>query len=564
MVSNRLFRNLIIGNDFYIDSRKEYKAAMLRGFLCLITLLGSLVLLISDSAFDQLNAPIALIYTSFGIISIGCFILNRAGFYKTSTIIWLLSSNLFVFLFEVSNPYSHLFFIPIALSALSIYGYTELKWGILFVVITFLFSIATFSGYFHFFQIEIFDNAQRNTFINFTAAFSCSLLLLHFLLNINHHSEKSLKHSEDKLNKAAIELKKSRQRFELAIAGSNAGIWEWNIKENTLYHSLRWKSMLGFNESDLKSMTVERFMEMIYKEDCSMVQEALKNHLENKLPYQVEFRIMKKDGNLIWVTDSGVAVFDENNRASVMAGSLIDISERKEIQQKIIHQNELLLKANSELDRFVYSTSHDLRSPLSSILGLINIAQKTSNPDEVGVCLRLMNEQIQTLEIFITEIQDYSRNSRKEVALENVDLATLSTEIIKSLHYSEKASTLHFHNLIPSTLIKTDKARLKVVLSNLIGNAIKYADLEKDNPNIVLKSSMAHGYQSIHVIDNGVGIGDEHHSKIFDMFYRASESSKGSGLGLYIVKESLLKLGGEITFQSKLGEGSTFKIKLPV
>jgi PAS domain S-box-containing protein len=563
MISNRPLRNIIIGKNRYLNSRKEYKTAMLRGYLCLITLLGPLAFLASDAIMGQLNTVIGAVYVGFAFISIMCFWLNRIGYYKASTIIWIVSSNCFIYIFASSNSYTYIFFMPIALASMAICGYVKLKWGILFVSLTFAVFLLAFSGYFHLLPLETMEHTKRNSLLNFSAVFTCSLLLLYFLLSLNHYSEKSLHQSQEKLNDAANELNKSKQRFELAIAGSNAGIWEWNIKENTNYKSLRWKSMLGYGHSELTDMNSEGFQQMIYHEDRPKVEEALKIHLERKKSYHVEFRATKKDGSLIWVADSGVAIFDEKGNPSLMAGSIIDITERKEIEQKIVHQNELLLKANAELDRFVYSASHDLRSPLSSILGLINIAQKTTHAEEVAVCLRLMNEQIQTLENFITEIQDYSRNSRKEVTLEPVDLASLSTEIIKSMIYSEKADTLHFHNLIPSTLIKTDRARLKVVLSNLIGNAIKYADLTKDNPNVILKSSIANNYLHIHVIDNGIGISDEHHSKIFDMFYRASENSKGSGLGLYIVKETLLKLRGEISLQSSLGEGTAFEVKLP-
>ncbi len=395
-------------------------------------------------------------------------------------------------------------------------------------------------------------------------AFITSSLLIYFLLKINHHSEKTLHLSQENLRETAVELKKSKQRFELAIHGSNAGIWEWDITNNCIYNSPRWKVMLGYSISELETMTLETFVEKILMVDRARVQLALQNHLEKRTPYNIEFRMVKKNNSIIWVKDSGVAVFDDTGNAVLMAGSIIDITERKEIQKKIIHQNELLVKANLELDRFVYSASHDLRSPLSSILGLINIAKKTNEPKEIGTCLELMKAQISTLDNFITEIQDYSQNSRKIVKHETIELHSFTDEIIKSLMFSEKANQLKFVCDIPAELpLKTDKGRLRIVLSNLIGNSIKYSDLTKDKAFVSIKSGIEKGHHYIVIEDNGLGIGEEHHSKIFDMFYRASESSKGSGLGLYIVKETLLKLGGTISFQSTLGSGSTFEIKLP-
>jgi PAS domain S-box-containing protein len=374
-----------------------------------------------------------------------------------------------------------------------------------------------------------------------------------------------LKKSQEKLKQAADDLSKSRLRFELAIKGSNAGIWEWDILQNIVYNSSRWKAMLGYDDTELNNMTVESFVEKIIPEDRQMVKDALENHLHKKAPYQLEFRMVRKDGTTMWVADSGVAVFDADDKPTLMAGSIIDITDRKEVQHKIIHQNELLTKTNLELDRFVYSASHDLRSPLSSILGLINIAQKVTDPSEIETCLQLMQDQVNTLENFINEIQDYSRNSRKEIRLETIALDHFVTEIIESLKFSEKANRLWFECVIPNEIqLTTDTNRLRVILSNIIGNSIKYADLRKESPGITIESKMQNGVCILTVTDNGVGIADEHHSKIFDMFYRASESSKGSGLGLYIVKETLIKLGGEISFHSELGKGSTFEVKLPL
>ena len=234
-------------------------------------------------------------------------------------------------------------------------------------------------------------------------------------------------------------------------------------------------------------------------------------------------------------------------------------------EKELSLNNQLLTKANQELDRFVYSASHDLRAPLTSVLGLIELSQRSTDPEEISHCLTLMKSRIADLDSFIREIIDYSRNARQEVRLENFNLYTLVEEVANGLKFGNGMENILIHYSIPQDLkITTDRSRLKVVLNNLIGNALKYSNPRHEEPMIFV-NAMMNGHQlKIQVEDNGIGIGDEHLPKIFEMFYRASERSEGSGLGLYIVKETLDKLNGIIQVKSTHGHGSVFSIDVPV
>ena len=241
------------------------------------------------------------------------------------------------------------------------------------------------------------------------------------------------------------------------------------------------------------------------------------------------------------------------------------ISLNFESARRLSENNKLLIKTNSELDRFVYSTSHDLRAPLTSILGLINIAHNVSDINELKRYLTLMKGRVDSLDSFIKDITDYSRNNRKEVGSEHVKVKELACEVWEDLKFAPEASNIFFDVQIEDHVeVISDKSRLKVILSNLISNAVRYHDGRKDSQYIRLRyESMPMGF-CLRVEDNGQGIAEEYHQKIFDMFYRGNESSKGSGLGLYIVKEMLEKLSGSITLDSKPGRGSSFTISLPV
>jgi signal transduction histidine kinase len=231
---------------------------------------------------------------------------------------------------------------------------------------------------------------------------------------------------------------------------------------------------------------------------------------------------------------------------------------------KLFHANEQLTKTNKELDRFVYSTSHDLRAPLTSLLGLINITAETKRPEEIQRYLGMMRERVHSLDKFIKDITDYSRNNRLEITREPVKLHELATEVWESLRFSPEAERIRFSmEIAEDVTVKSDKNRLKVILSNLLSNAIRYHDSRKAEPYIHLKAEVKGRVFYMKVEDNGQGIASEYHAKVFEMFYRANEHSKGSGLGLYIVKEALMKLSGTIQLESSPGLGSVFTIKLP-
>lgn len=234
-------------------------------------------------------------------------------------------------------------------------------------------------------------------------------------------------------------------------------------------------------------------------------------------------------------------------------------------QSVIVEKNNQLVKVNSELDRFVYSVSHDLRAPLSSISGLIQLIEKTNDPKETEQYLNLMKGRIERLEQFIRDIINFSRNARSEFENEKVNAKELVQEIFGTLKFINGAESIVLEENLPDPLVvTTDRTRLQIVLFNLISNAIQYRDPSKNNSYIKLSSTVGPNGLAFHIDDNGIGIDYPHHARIFDMFYRASTKSKGSGLGLYIVKETMEKLGGTIRLHSIVGEGTRFTLELPL
>lgn len=241
-----------------------------------------------------------------------------------------------------------------------------------------------------------------------------------------------------------------------------------------------------------------------------------------------------------------------------------NIKAREEAEHALIIKNEELEKANKELDRFVYSASHDMRAPLSSLLGLIEIVRLTNKDEELNEYFGLMKKRILTMEGFIKEITDYSRNSRTEVNLEEIKLIGLVREVINSIEFISLSASIESRVDIPEDfVVRSDSSRLKVVLTNVISNCIKYHNAKTSNKWYSIRAREEGEFYVVEVEDNGIGIPDEYQEKIYDMFFRATESSEGSGLGLYIVKETIEKLNGTIQCASKLGLGTTFTIAFP-
>jgi two-component system, sensor histidine kinase len=230
-------------------------------------------------------------------------------------------------------------------------------------------------------------------------------------------------------------------------------------------------------------------------------------------------------------------------------------------KEEVENYNKQLSQVNRELDRFVYSVSHDLSAPLKSIKGLVIISRM--EPEAAMEYLDKIEISVNRLESFIDEVLDYSRTNRRDLILEDVNLKQLVTEINEKFQFLEGYEKIWFTYNFQNDVVRTDKFLMRVVLSNLLSNAIKYQKTKDDHqPEIRLRSYTERNYFIIEVADNGEGIPENYQEKIFDMFYRGTVNSTGSGLGLYIAREAVHKMKGEISVQSDKHTGSVFKIHL--
>ena len=237
---------------------------------------------------------------------------------------------------------------------------------------------------------------------------------------------------------------------------------------------------------------------------------------------------------------------------------------QREAAQVLARQNEALIKINKELDSFVYSISHNLRAPLMSVLGLLDLAKNEQNSVVVHQYHDMMKASIFKLDETLKEILEYARNARQGLVVDQIDFEKIINDNFERMQfmpgYERISKEIKLHG---EQNFYSDNYRLSLILNNLVSNAIKYADPSKDDSFIKITIVIDEKKAAITFRDNGIGIEDSYIQKVFNMFFRATTKNEGAGLGLFIVKEAVDKLEGKIDLESKSGEGTVFRIEIP-
>lgn len=339
----------------------------------------------------------------------------------------------------------------------------------------------------------------------------------------------------------ALELSESNYRtiFENSIVG----IFNIDINSGQLIQANdRFYEILHLNPQNISKYTIENFLS---KREIVTFLKTLKKEgqIEN-------FEIQYKEE--IWISFSGKRAGEENH----FEGVIQDITERK--------QNYLALnKVNYELDNFVYHASHDLRSPLRSILGLTNLLKYENTSESSALLVDKIESSINRLDNLVTDLLTFSKNSRTKTNFEQINFEQLIKDSLEQIPLSLQEE-VHFSYVVKGDYpFHNDKTRIAVIINNLLVNAHKYQRSANKHKEINLIVAQEKTGIHLTVQDNGEGIAPENQSKIFDMFYRASEASEGSGLGLYIVKNVVETLSGHVYMRSTFMKGTTFEVVIP-
>lgn len=311
-------------------------------------------------------------------------------------------------------------------------------------------------------------------------------------------------------------------------------------------------SIFGYDLHEVKGKNLNDF---IVPSELQIEGIDLNNLIAAKRVIQVETFRKRKDGHRVDVILYGMPIMIDDHAIGIY-GVYVDITSHKQMEEE-------LKTRNTELDNFVYKVSHDLRAPLSSILGLVNLSKLPGNTDDLHEYIRIIGEKVADLDHFISDVLSHSKNLKLDIKIDKIDFKSILSRTITDLNYLEGAADVQFDISIEQDEFYSDPWRIGEIFRNLVSNAIKYRQTDAGHPRVQVQISSADGGIKIVFADNGIGINEENLSRIFEMFYRATEQSDGSGIGLYIVKNAVEKLNGLIEVQSKPGAGTTFTILLP-
>lgn len=361
------------------------------------------------------------------------------------------------------------------------------------------------------------------------------------------------------------QLENINSRFELITEGANIGIWENDLIQNRSIWNDVLFDLYGIT-NDLDEDLHAFWTDSVHPDDYVNLNNEFQDLLTGKTSIvNSEYRIIlkKKDNKECFVRSLAIAEKDENNRVIRILGTTVDITEAHYAEQILLEKNEELIKINGELDQFVYSVSHDLRSPLLSIKGILSLINTSENEEERLLYLSLITKSVDRLDNTVLEILDYSRNARLENIITEFHFRELIDNIFGDLAYiTDENVELRLVMECPE-MVHMDKPRMDILMKNLISNGIKYRRQSSEISYVEVKLQSESEHYVITISDNGEGIKEENQEKVFDMFYRASTTAAGTGLGLYICKDIISKMNGKMMLKSEFGLGTEIKLTLP-
>lgn len=252
--------------------------------------------------------------------------------------------------------------------------------------------------------------------------------------------------------------------------------------------------------------------------------------------------------------------WEENDLRMTIDNAVQYYQSQNELRQRNIE----LEKAYNELEKFVYSASHDLRAPLASIMGIVQLAKMEKQDEEYDEYMMKIETSVNKLDVLLQNIISYYRSAKIEQGLVQLNLEKLIRNTLETFEFYANADQIDFTvEVKQNEQFIGDEARLQILLNNMINNAIKYQRPDEPHKKVSITAVVEGGMATIEIADNGIGIKPEDMDNIFTMFYRSAAKNAGSGIGLYIVNETVKKLSGTIKVESTLGKGSKFIIQIP-
>lgn len=382
-------------------------------------------------------------------------------------------------------------------------------------------------------------------------------------------------------------LQKIEDRYRVAVKAANDGVFDWNVEKKEIFLSSQIFGMCGYDkenfEGSLLGLTIflkgKNPLDSIHPEDIGHFKSQIQSFLNNETSeYNSIFRVKHHNGYWIWIHARGGGIYDQHGKVIRMIGSHVDITPQKQLEQRLRHEWEVAQNSNKLKMDFLAHMSHEIRTPLTTITGVAEILQRqTQKFDErIQSLIKTLSISSANLRDLINDVLDFSRIESGEIKLnaEGIQIDKLFQEIlsIMSVQAIEKnIDLISEHNPVSNLIFEGDHVRLRQILINLVGNAIKFTQ----KGSVTLRPKLYDidhdgevGRLRIDVCDTGIGIAEENYELIFDRFRQVddtvSKNHGGTGLGLPISRKLADIMGGTLTVSSVEGEGSIFTLDLPI
>jgi len=386
-------------------------------------------------------------------------------------------------------------------------------------------------------------------------------------------------------------LRESEERFRELFEGTSDLIQSIDPEGNINYVNKAWKEALGYTDYEVGNLN---FQDVIHPESLEHCLDIFGKVQNGDRVSEIEARFVTKEGKTLVVrgnatssSESGVmltkSIFHDVTDRIEAENLLKQVNLRLEekvkertkelakINSNLIRQiedrkrtEEELIVINDELNTFIYKTSHDIRGPLSSIMGLLDIAKMEDDSKNTGEYLEYIEDRIDHLDGILRELINVSKIRQGKIDAQKIDFEVVLEQVLTSIRHMPlyESITIETEINVGGDMV-ADPDILTTIFHNLTVNAIKYQNTEHNDSQFKITIDKWNDGITITAKDNGVGMNKTVQKMAFEMFYRGTESSDGSGLGLYIVQKGVAKLNGTIQLESTLGEGCLFRISLP-
>jgi PAS domain S-box-containing protein len=373
--------------------------------------------------------------------------------------------------------------------------------------------------------------------------------------------------------KAALE--EIRERLELALTGADLGFWDWNVATGRVVYNERWATMLGFQLADLASdyTTWER---LLHPDDKQLAIQGLEAHFAGKTEqYAVELRMLTSSGDYKWILTRGRAVQrGPDGKPLRVAGTHLDIDDRKRAEAAAERARLAAQAASQAKSDFLANMSHEIRTPMTAIVGFADLlADPAVAAPARAECVGRIRRNADHLLNLLNDMLDVSKIEAGKLTIDPIPCSPVGIVRDVASMMRERASRkgilleTKFEAPLPAT-VRTDPTRVRQVLVNLVGNAIKFTETGSVRITMRMLDAQTKPRLAIDVADTGIGITDEQLSRLFEPFMQADASTSrkygGTGLGLTISRRLAHLLGGEISAKSSYRHGSTFTFTLDV